>query len=60
MFKILKRNQISQKGLSGFPPERYEIASEFSHPDAILVRSFQLTAEDIVPSLKAIVRAEQG
>ena len=60
MFKILKRNQISQKGLSGFLPERYEIASEFSHPDAILVRSFQITPEDIVPSLKAIARAGAG
>lgn len=60
MFKILKRNQISSKGLSEFPPERYEIASEFSHPDAILVRSFQLTPQDLVPSLKAIARAGAG
>ena len=39
MYKILKLNQISPKGLEVFPQDRYEIASEFSHPDAILVRS---------------------
>lgn len=60
MFKILKLNQISPKGLEGFPRERYEIASEFSLPDAILVRSHVLTSEDIVPSLKAIARAGTG
>ncbi len=60
MFKILKLNQISSKGLARFPQQRYEIASEFGHPDAILVRSHQLTLEDIVPSVKAIARAGAG
>ncbi|MDY0092846.1 MAG: phosphoglycerate dehydrogenase [Candidatus Vecturithrix sp.] len=60
MFKILKRNQISAKGLSEFPPERYEIASEFNNPDAMLIRSYQLTPEEIALSLKAIARAGAG
>jgi D-3-phosphoglycerate dehydrogenase len=60
MYKILKLNQISAKGLERFPLDRYEIASEITHPDAILVRSHMLSPEDIVPSLKAIARAGAG
>ncbi len=60
MYKILKLNQISAKGLERFPLERYEIASEIGHPDAILVRSQTLMPDDIALSVKAIARAGAG
>ncbi len=58
--KVLTLNQISLKGLERLPRDRYEIASEFSHPDAILLRSHQLKAEDIAESVLAIGRAGAG
>ncbi|PIE32962.1 3-phosphoglycerate dehydrogenase [candidate division KSB3 bacterium] len=60
MYKVLKLNQISPKGLEIFPQDRYEIASEFSHPDAILVRSHVLAPEDMPSTLMAIARAGVG
>ena len=36
MYKILTLNNISVAGLNRLPRERYEVASETSHPDAIL------------------------
>jgi len=60
MYKILKLNQIASKGLEIFPQDTYEIASEFSHPDAILVRSHLLTPEDVPSTLMAIARAGAG
>jgi len=58
--KVLTLNQISIKGLERLPRDSYEIASEFSHPDAILLRSHQLKAEDIADSVLAIGRAGAG
>jgi len=60
MFKVLTLNQISIKGLERLPRDRYEIASEFSSPDAILLRSHKLQAGDIGPTVKAIARAGAG
>ncbi len=60
MYKILQLNQISAKGLGKFALNRYEVTSETSQPDAILVRSQPLTSEDISPPLKAIARAGVG
>jgi D-3-phosphoglycerate dehydrogenase len=60
MYKILKLNQISAQGLERFPLERYEVASEIGHPDAIIVRSHKLVPEDINASVKAIARAGAG
>ena len=48
--QILTLNQISIKGLERLPRDSYEVASEFSHPDAILLRSHKLKAEDIADS----------
>ncbi len=58
--QVLTRNQISPKGLDRFPRERYEIASEFSNPDAILLRSHKLDAASIADSVLAIARAGAG
>ena len=60
MYKILTLNQISVKGLERLPREQYEIASEFSSPDAILLRSHKLQGADIPQSVKAIARAGAG
>ncbi len=58
--RILTLNQISLKGLERLPRDCYEIASEFSQPDAILLRSYKLQEEDIRPSVLAIARAGAG
>jgi D-3-phosphoglycerate dehydrogenase len=60
IFKILTLNQISVKGLERLPRERYEIASEFNSPDAVLLRSHKLQPADIGESVKAIARAGAG
>lgn len=59
-YRILTLNNVSIRGLERLPRDRYEIASEFAHPDAILLRSHQLQAADIGPSVKAIARAGAG
>jgi len=58
--RILTLNQISLKGLERLPRDAYEIASEFAHPDAILLRSHKLQAADIADSVLAIARAGAG
>ncbi len=60
MYKIRTYNQIAVKGLDRFPRERYEVASEISHPDAFVLRSQKLHDVDFPPSLKAIARAGAG
>ena len=60
MYKVLTLNQISVKGLNRFPREQYEIASEFSHPDAILLRSHKLTMDEIADTVLCIGRAGAG
>jgi D-3-phosphoglycerate dehydrogenase len=58
--KVLTLNQISLKGLERLPRDSYEIASEFSQPDAILLRSYKLQETEIAPSVLAIARAGAG
>ena len=60
MFKIKTLNKISPVGLDLFPREKYEVASEMNHPDAILVRSYKMQDTDIPGSVKAIARAGIG
>lgn len=60
MYKVLTLNQISVKGLDRFPRQQYEIASEFSHPDAILLRSHKLTMAEIAETVACIGRAGAG
>ncbi|TXS89046.1 phosphoglycerate dehydrogenase [Parahaliea maris] len=58
--RILTLNQISVLGLERFPRDTYEIASEFAHPDAILLRSHKLQATDIPDTVLGIARAGAG
>ncbi|MBW6533831.1 MAG: phosphoglycerate dehydrogenase [Mariniphaga sp.] len=60
MFKIQTLNKIDTEGLSLFPLDNYEIASEIPHPDAIVLRSFNMHEMEFSTSLKAIARAGAG
>ena len=60
MFKIQTLNNIAVVGLDRLPRDRYEVASEITHPDAILVRSAKMQASEIPPSVQAIGRAGAG
>jgi D-3-phosphoglycerate dehydrogenase len=60
MFKVLTLNNISAKGLGRLPREGYEIASEISHPDAVLLRSFKMHDMEIPDTVAAIGRAGAG
>jgi D-3-phosphoglycerate dehydrogenase / 2-oxoglutarate reductase len=60
MYKVQTLNKISTQGLNLLPRESYEYASEILHPDAILVRSFNMLDMEIPQSVKAIARAGAG
>jgi len=59
-YRILTLNQISAQGLHRFPGDRYAVAKSVENPDAIIVRSHDLTRTDIPRSVKAIGRAGAG
>lgn len=60
MFKIQTLNNISVAGLDRLPRDQYEVASEITHPDAILVRSAKMHDMELPDSVKAIGRAGAG
>src|SRR5690606_12910207 len=59
-FKVLTLNNISLRGLERLPRDRYEVASEFGQPDAVLVRSADMHAMELPESVKAVARAGAG
>ncbi|MDG2090337.1 MAG: 3-phosphoglycerate dehydrogenase family protein [Gammaproteobacteria bacterium] len=60
MHKIQTFNQISDKGLSRFPSSDYDVSSEVENADAIVLRSFKLSMDNVTPNLKAVGRAGAG
>ena len=60
MHKILTLNNIAVEGLDRLPREDYEVASEIAHPDAILLRSYNMHDMEIPESLLAVGRAGAG
>jgi len=60
MFKVLTLNNIAVEGLRRLPRERYEVASEIAHPDAILLRSHNMHDMVIPDTVAAIGRAGAG
>ena len=60
MKKIRTYNTIATLGLERFPRDHYEVASEITHPDAILLRSHVLSPDQIPPCVLAIARAGAG
>ncbi|HEX9773801.1 MAG TPA: 3-phosphoglycerate dehydrogenase, partial [Steroidobacteraceae bacterium] len=59
-FKILTLNHISVRGLDRLPRDRYEVASEIGHPDAILLRSADMHGLEVPDSVLAVARAGAG
>jgi len=60
MFKIQTLNKISSKGLDNFSRDDYEVASEITNPDGIVVRSFKMHEMEFGDNLKSIARAGAG
>ena len=60
MYKIRTYNAISSKGLSRFPTDSYEVSSESTDADGILLRSQKLHNEVLPESVVAIARAGAG
>ena len=60
MIKVQTLNNISPIGLDKLPREGYEVASEVTNPDAILVRSAKMHDMEIGDNLKAVGRAGAG
>ena len=60
MHKILTLNNIAVAGLERLPRDRYEVASEMAHPDAILARSANMHDMAIPETVCAIGRAGAG
>ena len=59
-FRILTLNKIATQGLKRFPASSYQVGSDISTPDAILVRSQVMHDMEIPDSVKAIARAGAG
>ncbi len=60
MYRIRTYNQISDRGLSRFPLERYEVSPDVAEPDAFILRSHKLHGEAVPDSLLAVARAGAG
>jgi D-3-phosphoglycerate dehydrogenase len=58
--RVLVLNQVSAQGLKRLPAELYQVGKDVATPDAILVRSADMHAMEIAPSVKAIARAGAG
>ncbi len=60
MFKIRTYNAIAPIGLEQFTAEQFEVAADLELPDAMLLRSHKLVADDLPAGLWAIARAGAG
>jgi len=60
MFRILPLNQISARGLARLPPDRYQVAPGIADPHAVMVRSADMHALALPPSVLAVARAGAG
>lgn len=60
MYKVLTLNKIDPQGLSHFPESNYQVGSNITDPDAIVLRSFNMHEMELPVSLKAIARAGAG
>ena len=59
-YRILTLNNISARGLERLPRDRYEVATGFERPDAILVRSADMHKALVADSVLAVGRAGAG
>ena len=58
--RILLLNQIAQGGLARLPAGRYLTGTDIAEPDAVLVRSADLHAVEMPPTVRAVARAGAG
>ncbi|MEY4730439.1 MAG: hypothetical protein RL020_1597 [Pseudomonadota bacterium] len=59
-YHILVLNQIASIGLDRLPVDHFDVAKSISHPDAILLRSYDMHAMDVPASVKVVGRAGAG
>lgn len=59
-YQVLVLNKIASLGTKRLPADQYEIGSEITNPDAILVRSAKMHDMEIPASVQAIGRAGAG
>ncbi|MGC3993315.1 MAG: phosphoglycerate dehydrogenase [Propionicimonas sp.] len=59
-FTIKTLNAISHTGLSRLPKDDFEVSSDAASPDALMLRSANLHAVEIPPSVLAVARAGAG
>ena len=60
MFKVLTLNNIAEVGLQRLPADDFEVGTDISDPDAVLLRSYDMHSMDIPDSVAAIGRAGAG
>ncbi|MEI8349903.1 MAG: phosphoglycerate dehydrogenase [Candidatus Omnitrophota bacterium] len=60
MYKVMKLNNIAVEGLALLPLDQYEVGTEITHPDAIILRSFDMQKMDLPATLLAVGRAGAG
>ena len=60
MFRVKTHNSIAEKGLEQLQEVSIEVASELDTADALLIRSYLVSLDDLQPSLQAIARAGAG
>ena len=60
MFRVKTHNSIAEKGLEQLQEASIEVASELDTADALLIRSYLVSLDDLQPSLQAIARAGAG
>ena len=60
MFTVKTYNAISEKGLSRFAADQYEVGAELDQADAYMLRSHKLHGEALPASVKAVGRAGAG
>jgi len=60
MYNIRTYNAIARAGLDRFNAEEYNVSAEIESPDAMLLRSHKLTADDLNDGLYAVARAGAG
>lgn len=60
MYKVQTLNNIAVAGLRRLPREFYEVGTEISEPDAIILRSFNMHDMTVPESVAAVGRAGAG
>ena len=60
MFRVKTHNSIAERGLEQLQEVPIEVASELDTADALLIRSYLVSLDDLQPNLHAIARAGAG